>query len=84
MHTPIRLARRRAQTTMILVNSLAFELVMLCLTYQASNGALVINIVGVVISGTVCALIVVPTMVTLDSTWEGACPRPGLNTGHVP
>uniref|UniRef100_A0A7S3SUP0 Uncharacterized protein n=2 Tax=Emiliania huxleyi TaxID=2903 RepID=A0A7S3SUP0_EMIHU len=54
----------RAQTTMILVNSLAFELVMLCLTYQASDGALVINIVGVVISGTVCALIVVPTMVT--------------------
>jgi len=69
----------RAQTTMILLNSFAFELIILCLFYTtppapeepaaegetaaASSSALVtFNIVGIVISGTFAALIVIPTM----------------------
>jgi len=64
----------RAQMTMILVNSLAFELVMLCAFYEPTDGALVINVVGVVVSGTICALIVVPTMVARGSACVGACP----------
>ena len=54
----------RAQTVMILINGFAFELVMLCLTYSAPpEGATVFNIAGIIISGTVCGLIVVPSMV---------------------
>ena len=58
----------RAQTVMILLNSFAFELIMLCLLYAppapAEEGAptVSINPVGIAISGTVAALIVIPTM----------------------
>ena len=55
----------RAQTCMILINSFAFEAVILLLFYSApAEGATVINPVGIIFSGTVCGLIVVPTMVS--------------------
>jgi len=55
----------RAQTAMVLINGFAFELIMLCLTYSPpAEGPYTINIVGIIISATICGLIVVPAMVS--------------------
>lgn len=57
----------RAQTVQVLVNSLAIELIVLCMMYSAPSDVLVINPVKVVASGCVAALICIPGM--LISAW---------------
>ena len=60
----------RAQTVMVLLNSFAFELLMLCLFYSApepreeGEPVVTINIVGILIAGTYASLITVPVMVS--------------------
>ena len=70
----------RAQTVMILINGFAFELIMLCLFYPApqpppeegeeAGAAMTINIVGILIGSTFCALIVIPTMLVFAWVYE--------------
>ena len=58
--TPVAYTCRytRAQTVMVLLNSLALEVTVLCLMYsRPSDGPLVINPVAVVVSGTFAALV---------------------------
>ena len=58
----------RAQTVMVLVNSLALEITILCMFYQApSDGPLVINPVAIIVSGMTAAAICIPGMLIL--TW---------------
>lgn len=53
----------RAETIMILMNSLALEIVVLCMFYSMpSEGPLVINPVQIAINGTLCAFICIPAM----------------------
>lgn len=67
----------RAQTCMLLINSFAFELIMLCLTYpqQTMNEdedvpLMTINPVSIIISATVAALIVIPMMIIFAWLFE--------------
>jgi len=76
----------RAQTVMILVNSFAFELIMLCLFYEVpepepfgnmtdgtaaeAEPAMVINPVVIIISSVFAALICIPTMLTFAWLYE--------------
>jgi len=66
----------RAQTIMILMNSFAFELVMLCWFYSppeeepAVDAFVTINIVGIVVGGTFAAMIVIPTMMIFSWLYE--------------
>ena len=54
----------RAQTVQVLLNSLALEIVVLCMFYSSpDDGPLVINPVAIVISGTYAALIYIPGMI---------------------
>ena len=58
----------RAQTVMVLLNSFAFELVVLCIFYEEDEpreegeALMTINIVGIVVGATYCAAIVIPVM----------------------
>ena len=53
----------RAQTVQVLLNSLALEIVILCMFYSApSDGPLVINPVKIVVNGAFCAFICIPVM----------------------
>ena len=53
----------RAQTVMVLVNSLALEIVVLCMFYSApSGGQMVVNPIKIVASGSLCAFICIPAM----------------------
>lgn len=53
----------RAETIMILMNSLALEVVVLCMFYSMpSEGPLVINPIKIAINGALCAFICIPAM----------------------
>jgi len=58
----------RAQTVMVLVNSFAFELVLLCIFYEEEEpredgeALITINLIAIVVGATYCALIVIPVM----------------------
>ena len=61
----------RAQTVMILINSLALEIVTLCMFYSApSDGPLVINPVSVVVGGVFAAAICIPAMLAFAWLYE--------------
>ena len=58
----------RAQTVMVLVNSFAFELVLLCIFYEEDEpredgeALITINLIAIGVGATYCALIVIPVM----------------------
>ena len=53
----------RAETIMILMNSLALEIVVLCMFYSLPSASpLTINPVMIIVNGSLCALICIPTM----------------------
>ena len=52
----------RAQTVQILMNSIALEIVVLCMQYSESSTTLTLNLVYVLVSGTFGALISIPAM----------------------
>ena len=61
----------RAQTVMVLLNSLALEIVILCMFYSApSSGPMVVNPVKIVVNGALCACICIPVMVVFVLLFE--------------
>lgn len=62
----------RAQTTQILLNSLALELVVLCMMYSAptSDGPMVINPITILVSGLLAAAITIPGMLIFSMCFD--------------
>ena len=69
----------RAQTTQILINSLALELVVLCMMYSApSDGPMVLNPITIIVSGGVAAAICIPGMLVF-----AMCFHPGASAKRL-
>ncbi len=69
----------RAQTTQILINSLALELVVLCMFYSSpSDGPMVINPITIIVSGAMAAAICIPGMLVF-----AMCFHPGASVQRL-